>query len=192
MATFNFTPSWQSSSRSLALYMMKVHPKVISICQWEPLLCNDTDWNVKYFLLYCTQKHIWVPLISHINSKAILWRDKIGSADVSESVSLLVSFCNVSWLSSRVMKTIWCAFSKDDKKALTWKILPRRACKHLLNTLNKLHQQLTEGESSQMLCYFICDIMNNLGWLLESVESACIVDFTGKLFGCLHCHIKPT
>ncbi|CAK6954414.1 C-myc promoter-binding protein [Scomber scombrus] len=35
-------------------------------------------------------------------------------------------------------------FQKDDKKALTWKILPRRACKHLLNTLNKLHQQLTE------------------------------------------------
>uniref|UniRef100_A0A8C9ZNI9 DENN/MADD domain containing 4A n=1 Tax=Sander lucioperca TaxID=283035 RepID=A0A8C9ZNI9_SANLU len=34
---------------------------------------------------------------------------------------------------------------KDDKKALTWKILPRRACKHLLNTLNKLYQQLTEG-----------------------------------------------
>uniref|UniRef100_A0A3Q3JCF6 UDENN domain-containing protein n=1 Tax=Monopterus albus TaxID=43700 RepID=A0A3Q3JCF6_MONAL len=34
---------------------------------------------------------------------------------------------------------------KDEKKALTWKILPRRACKHLLNTLNKLYQQLTEG-----------------------------------------------
>ncbi|KAM9753780.1 C-myc promoter-binding protein isoform 2-T2 [Menidia menidia] len=34
---------------------------------------------------------------------------------------------------------------KDDKKALTWKILPRRACKHLLNSLNKLYQQLTEG-----------------------------------------------
>uniref|UniRef100_A0AAX7V1W0 DENN/MADD domain containing 4A n=1 Tax=Astatotilapia calliptera TaxID=8154 RepID=A0AAX7V1W0_ASTCA len=36
---------------------------------------------------------------------------------------------------------------KDDKKALTWKILPRRACKHLLNSLNKLYQQLIEGES---------------------------------------------
>ncbi|KAM8860547.1 C-myc promoter-binding protein isoform 2-T2 [Synchiropus picturatus] len=35
--------------------------------------------------------------------------------------------------------------SQDDKKALTWKILPRRACKHLLNSLNKIHQQLTEG-----------------------------------------------
>uniref|UniRef100_A0A1A7WWE3 DENN/MADD domain containing 4A n=1 Tax=Iconisemion striatum TaxID=60296 RepID=A0A1A7WWE3_9TELE len=34
---------------------------------------------------------------------------------------------------------------KDDKKALTWKILPRRACKHLLNTLSKLYQQLSEG-----------------------------------------------
>ncbi|GAA6221391.1 C-myc promoter-binding protein [Lates japonicus] len=43
------------------------------------------------------------------------------------------------------METIWCAFRKDDKKALTWKILPRRACKYLLNTLNKLYQQLTEG-----------------------------------------------
>uniref|UniRef100_H3CSM6 DENN/MADD domain containing 4A n=1 Tax=Tetraodon nigroviridis TaxID=99883 RepID=H3CSM6_TETNG len=35
---------------------------------------------------------------------------------------------------------------KDDKKALTWKILPRRACKHLLNTLNKFYQQLMEGD----------------------------------------------
>ncbi|XP_019731468.1 C-myc promoter-binding protein isoform X3 [Hippocampus comes] len=34
---------------------------------------------------------------------------------------------------------------KEDKKALTWKMLPGRACKHLLNSLNKLHQQLTEG-----------------------------------------------
>uniref|UniRef100_A0A674NQJ2 DENN/MADD domain containing 4A n=1 Tax=Takifugu rubripes TaxID=31033 RepID=A0A674NQJ2_TAKRU len=33
---------------------------------------------------------------------------------------------------------------KEDKKALTWKILPRRACKHLLNTLNKFYQQLIE------------------------------------------------
>uniref|UniRef100_A0A8D3DF28 DENN/MADD domain containing 4A n=1 Tax=Scophthalmus maximus TaxID=52904 RepID=A0A8D3DF28_SCOMX len=42
---------------------------------------------------------------------------------------------------------------KEDKKALTWKILPRRACKYLLNTLNKIHQQLIEGESSLMLCH---------------------------------------
>ncbi|XP_056137152.1 C-myc promoter-binding protein [Lampris incognitus] len=34
---------------------------------------------------------------------------------------------------------------KDDKRALTWKILPRRACKHLLNTLGKIHQHLMEG-----------------------------------------------
>ncbi|XP_032443389.1 C-myc promoter-binding protein isoform X1 [Xiphophorus hellerii] len=34
---------------------------------------------------------------------------------------------------------------KDEKKALTWKLLPRRACKHLLNSLNKLYQQLTDG-----------------------------------------------
>ncbi|KAG7276264.1 hypothetical protein CRUP_018646 [Coryphaenoides rupestris] len=41
-------------------------------------------------------------------------------------------------------------FHKEDKRALTWKILPRRACKHLLNTLSKIHQQLVEG--GQLSC----------------------------------------
>ncbi|TKS73503.1 DENN domain-containing protein 4C [Collichthys lucidus] len=45
----------------------------------------------------------------------------------------------------RAQRTVPFYRRKDDKKALTWKILPRRACKHLLNTLNKLYQQLTEG-----------------------------------------------
>ncbi|XP_026883626.2 C-myc promoter-binding protein isoform X1 [Electrophorus electricus] len=34
---------------------------------------------------------------------------------------------------------------KEDRRALTWKILPRKACKHLINTLSELHQQLLEG-----------------------------------------------
>ncbi|XP_071261251.1 C-myc promoter-binding protein isoform X2 [Salvelinus alpinus] len=34
---------------------------------------------------------------------------------------------------------------KEEKRALTWKILPQKACKHLLNTLGSLYQQLTEG-----------------------------------------------
>uniref|UniRef100_A0AAZ3QCQ4 Uncharacterized protein n=1 Tax=Oncorhynchus tshawytscha TaxID=74940 RepID=A0AAZ3QCQ4_ONCTS len=34
---------------------------------------------------------------------------------------------------------------KEEKRALTWKILPQKACKHLLNTLGRLYQQLTEG-----------------------------------------------
>uniref|UniRef100_A0A8C4DV23 DENN/MADD domain containing 4A n=1 Tax=Dicentrarchus labrax TaxID=13489 RepID=A0A8C4DV23_DICLA len=60
---------------------------------------------------------------------------------------------------------------KDDKKALTWKILPRRACKHLLNTLNKLYQQLTEGESSLMLYHFILtDSELNGGKSLHTLE----------------------
>ncbi|KAI1889555.1 hypothetical protein AGOR_G00164080 [Albula goreensis] len=33
----------------------------------------------------------------------------------------------------------------EDKKALTWKILPKKACKNLMNTLSDLHQQLTDG-----------------------------------------------
>uniref|UniRef100_A0A8B9JYJ6 DENN/MADD domain containing 4A n=1 Tax=Astyanax mexicanus TaxID=7994 RepID=A0A8B9JYJ6_ASTMX len=31
-------------------------------------------------------------------------------------------------------------------QALTWKILPRKACKHLINTLSDLHQQLLESK----------------------------------------------
>lgn len=34
---------------------------------------------------------------------------------------------------------------KEDRRALTWKILPRKACKHLINNLSDLHQQLLES-----------------------------------------------
>uniref|UniRef100_A0A671V5S4 DENN/MADD domain containing 4A n=1 Tax=Sparus aurata TaxID=8175 RepID=A0A671V5S4_SPAAU len=59
---------------------------------------------------------------------------------------------------------------KDDKKALTWKILPRRACKHLLNTLNKLHQQLTEGESDVQMEHTVTDSELNGGKSLHTLE----------------------
>ncbi|XP_068170263.1 C-myc promoter-binding protein isoform X1 [Antennarius striatus] len=63
---------------------------------------------------------------------------------------------------------------KDDKKALTWKILPRRACKHLLNTLNKLYQQLAEGgqlsrEDVQME-HTVTDDELNCGKSLHTLE----------------------
>uniref|UniRef100_A0A9J7Z3S6 DENN/MADD domain containing 4A n=1 Tax=Cyprinus carpio carpio TaxID=630221 RepID=A0A9J7Z3S6_CYPCA len=35
---------------------------------------------------------------------------------------------------------------KEERRSLTWKILPRKACKHLINTLSNLHQQLDEGQ----------------------------------------------
>ncbi|XP_061678218.1 C-myc promoter-binding protein isoform X2 [Syngnathoides biaculeatus] len=63
---------------------------------------------------------------------------------------------------------------KEDKKALTWKILPGRACKHLLNSLNKLHQQLTEGgyvshEDVQME-HAVIDSELNGGKSLQTLE----------------------
>ncbi|XP_062402696.1 C-myc promoter-binding protein [Sardina pilchardus] len=35
---------------------------------------------------------------------------------------------------------------KEDRRSLTWKILPRKACKHLINALSSLHQQLADGD----------------------------------------------
>ncbi|XP_066557342.1 C-myc promoter-binding protein isoform X2 [Amia ocellicauda] len=34
----------------------------------------------------------------------------------------------------------------EDKRALTWKILPKKACKNLMNLLNNLYQQLAEAQ----------------------------------------------
>ncbi|XP_029576353.1 C-myc promoter-binding protein isoform X3 [Salmo trutta] len=34
----------------------------------------------------------------------------------------------------------------EDKRALTWKILPKKACKNLMNVLNNLYQQLVDGQ----------------------------------------------
>uniref|UniRef100_A0A6Q2X3E8 DENN domain containing 4A n=1 Tax=Esox lucius TaxID=8010 RepID=A0A6Q2X3E8_ESOLU len=36
----------------------------------------------------------------------------------------------------------------EDKRALTWKILPKKACKNLMNVLSNLYQQLVDGEWS--------------------------------------------
>uniref|UniRef100_A0A8C2GCU8 DENN/MADD domain containing 4A n=1 Tax=Cyprinus carpio TaxID=7962 RepID=A0A8C2GCU8_CYPCA len=41
---------------------------------------------------------------------------------------------------------------KEERRSLTWKILPRKACKHLINTLSSLHQQLDEGMQSLFYC----------------------------------------
>ncbi|KAM3625544.1 uncharacterized protein V6R79_013772 [Siganus canaliculatus] len=37
-------------------------------------------------------------------------------------------------------------FHTEDKRALTWKILPKKACKNLMNVLNNLYQQLVDGQ----------------------------------------------
>uniref|UniRef100_A0A8C5EFU4 C-myc promoter-binding protein-like n=1 Tax=Gouania willdenowi TaxID=441366 RepID=A0A8C5EFU4_GOUWI len=37
-------------------------------------------------------------------------------------------------------------FHTEDKKALTWKLLPKKACKNLMNVLSSLYQQLVEGQ----------------------------------------------
>ncbi|KAG7267421.1 LOW QUALITY PROTEIN: hypothetical protein CRUP_012522 [Coryphaenoides rupestris] len=39
-----------------------------------------------------------------------------------------------------------CPFIVGDKRALTWKILPKKACKNLMNVLSNLHQQLVDGQ----------------------------------------------
>uniref|UniRef100_A0A3Q3GHZ4 DENN domain containing 4A n=1 Tax=Labrus bergylta TaxID=56723 RepID=A0A3Q3GHZ4_9LABR len=37
-------------------------------------------------------------------------------------------------------------FHNEDKRALTWKILPKKACKNLMNVLSSLYQQLVDGQ----------------------------------------------
>uniref|UniRef100_A0AAX7UYJ1 DENN domain containing 4A n=1 Tax=Astatotilapia calliptera TaxID=8154 RepID=A0AAX7UYJ1_ASTCA len=51
-------------------------------------------------------------------------------------------------------------FHHEDKRALTWKILPKKACKNLMNVLNNLYQQLVDdgllelsmSDSSELSC----------------------------------------
>ncbi|XP_024116990.1 C-myc promoter-binding protein [Oryzias melastigma] len=37
-------------------------------------------------------------------------------------------------------------FHCEDKRGLTWKILPKKPCKNLMNVLSRLHQELQEGQ----------------------------------------------
>uniref|UniRef100_A0A9J8B0D8 DENN/MADD domain containing 4A n=1 Tax=Cyprinus carpio carpio TaxID=630221 RepID=A0A9J8B0D8_CYPCA len=57
-------------------------------------------------------------------------------------------------------------------QSLTWKILPRKACKHLINTLSNLHQQLDEGyrEEGQMEAFMSEWEPGSGGKSLETLE----------------------
>uniref|UniRef100_A0A673LWW5 UDENN domain-containing protein n=1 Tax=Sinocyclocheilus rhinocerous TaxID=307959 RepID=A0A673LWW5_9TELE len=64
---------------------------------------------------------------------------------------------------------------KEERRSLTWKILPRKACKHLINTLNSLHQQLDEGyqmsrEEGQMEAFMSEREPGSGGKSLETLE----------------------
>lgn len=64
---------------------------------------------------------------------------------------------------------------KEERRSLTWKILPRKACKHLINTLSNLHQQLDEGyqlsrEEGQMEAFMTEREPGSDGKSLETLE----------------------
>ncbi|KAK7152076.1 hypothetical protein R3I94_008420 [Phoxinus phoxinus] len=64
---------------------------------------------------------------------------------------------------------------KEERRSLTWKILPRKACKHLINTLSNLHQQLDEGyqlsrEEGQMEAFMTEREPGSGGKSLETLE----------------------
>uniref|UniRef100_A0A3P8WTF1 DENN domain containing 4A n=1 Tax=Cynoglossus semilaevis TaxID=244447 RepID=A0A3P8WTF1_CYNSE len=50
-------------------------------------------------------------------------------------------------------------FHHEDKRAVTWKILPKKACKNLMNALSHLNQQLIDGQhrSDGLLELSMCD-----------------------------------
>uniref|UniRef100_A0A673N996 C-myc promoter-binding protein-like n=1 Tax=Sinocyclocheilus rhinocerous TaxID=307959 RepID=A0A673N996_9TELE len=64
---------------------------------------------------------------------------------------------------------------KEERRSLTWKILPRKACKRLINTLSNLHQQLDEGyqmsrEEGQMEAFMSEREPGSGGKSLETLE----------------------
>ncbi|XP_052008438.1 C-myc promoter-binding protein-like isoform X2 [Xyrauchen texanus] len=64
---------------------------------------------------------------------------------------------------------------KEERRALTWKILPRKACKHLINTLSNLYQQLDEvyqmsREDGQMEAFMTEREPGSGGKSLETLE----------------------
>ncbi|XP_077419681.1 C-myc promoter-binding protein-like isoform X2 [Vanacampus margaritifer] len=64
-------------------------------------------------------------------------------------------------------------FHNEDKRTLTWKSLPKKACKNLMNVLNNLYQQLVDGQyrSDSLLEMSIYDLSElSCGKSLHAVE----------------------
>ncbi|XP_057692439.1 C-myc promoter-binding protein-like isoform X1 [Corythoichthys intestinalis] len=64
-------------------------------------------------------------------------------------------------------------FHNEDKRTLTWKSLPKKACKNLMNVLNNLYQQLLDGQyrSDSLLELSISDLTElSCGKSLHTLE----------------------
>ncbi|XP_019723070.1 C-myc promoter-binding protein-like isoform X1 [Hippocampus comes] len=64
-------------------------------------------------------------------------------------------------------------FHNEDKRTLTWKSLPKKACKNLMNVLNNLYQQLVDGQhrSDSLLELSMSDLTElSCGKSLHTVE----------------------
>ncbi|XP_077568857.1 C-myc promoter-binding protein-like isoform X2 [Stigmatopora nigra] len=64
-------------------------------------------------------------------------------------------------------------FHNEDKRTLTWKSLPKKACKNLMNVLNNLYQQLHDGQyrSDSLLELSISDLSElSCGKSLHTLE----------------------
>uniref|UniRef100_A0A8C9TFL9 DENN domain containing 4A n=1 Tax=Scleropages formosus TaxID=113540 RepID=A0A8C9TFL9_SCLFO len=58
----------------------------------------------------------------------------------------------------------------EDKRALTWKVLPKKACKNLMNTLNNLYQQLQRPREDGLMELAMSDYDFNCGKSLQTLE----------------------
>ncbi|KAI4831052.1 hypothetical protein KUCAC02_002653, partial [Chaenocephalus aceratus] len=67
-------------------------------------------------------------------------------------------------------------FHNEDKRALTWKILPKKACKNLMNVLSSLHQQLSlhtlELEIQEAFLRFMAAILKGYRSFLRPITQA--------------------
>lgn len=133
---------------------------------WAPPVRSSWDWTPATSI-YMTPLRMWAALIwtqTPSSSKgntascmhAIVESLRRATSPIQIVCSAIVlgftyrelKYCTVLVSSMVVELSVYLCFfsSNEDKRALTWKILPKKACKNLMNVLSNLHQQLVDGE----------------------------------------------
>lgn len=108
------------------------------------ILCNI--WVVdEEYIVYCTQCTMYPTISKRLHVYKSLVLNGIALAALFGGVFLRCrTCCNIIWAPLELNSVLFS--SNEDKRTLTWKSLPKKACKNLMNVLNNLYQQLVDGE----------------------------------------------
>lgn len=118
--------------------MIKSQPHLIVHCLDSRVVHQHVYWIAILNIFFCSIHY----QLRSVLAKQFIFTDSKNKANARKFVvsKFIYCFC----VQDVYLKD--CSFRTDDRTNVTWKVLPKKACKNLINSLNNIYEQLAESK----------------------------------------------